>query len=1285
MTHASDHQGPSRRGPRPTKVPVASVLVAATAHRTGGSQEDKERVHSRPTHKAALVGLLIVASLSLLLVGSASAATTRAFVKDFGLTLISETWGVGVDETSGNVLELRSFNSTSGTVSIYGPGGGAPIGVKSAVLPGTFSLNAQAAGLAVDNSSSSASRTVYVANPTESRVMRWRLNAAAEQYEAEPSWKTDGGNSLPDGIAVDSAGNVFVASVELGAPFKGSITEFDPAGNELLHLPTAPLGGPGGLAVAPDGDLFVEIYPSYGERDTTGGIYVFKANGSGAIEAGTEPSKLLNVSSRGIAVDPTNETLLVSGGKSVTEYDLGSLERLGSFGSHQLVESTRIAIDDSTGNVYVAQTGLNASEQYGAVVDQYGVQIPLPNVSTLAPSNRTTTSATLNGTVNPRGLELQGCQFEYGSTIAYGHVVACAESPQEIGTGEAPVPVHADLTGLQIGKHYHYRLVTTVNLADGSAASSEGDDAAFNAAGPLITETEVPEVDVSSALVQATVNANEENTSVFVQYLPESSFKISEWNGAAIAPASPKPIGNGSTAVVVTEELSGLLPLTSYRFRFVAQNGSGAAEGELEESGQEVPHAFTTYPSTRGLPDGRGYEQVSPTAKNGTSILGEPNSGQAASDGQALTFYTSGGIPGGVGAQEYPSFLAARSPSGTGWSTEGILPPATTGPFGKVIGWTENLREVFVSNKPQNEPATLYSRNSSTGALTEIASGIYKKAPYYFAGAAKENGVALFETPEAALTPASATDAPNVYVWDREKAKLRLASVLNDGVAPADGAFAGSYNWFHFGQTPIPPGGAAGTYYTVQQHALSADGSRVFFTAADTGPLYVRENPTRAQSPLDPGGKCQDPNLACTVRVSAPVEGLPDPGTPAAFVGAGENGEVAYFLDAGRLTQNASGTGAFDLYRYQVSSGALTDVTPLTPDAENKHGADVQGVIGMSRDGSTIYFVANGVLADGATPGSCVLGEPIGECNLYVANSSGIDFIAKIGVNGAAQSFVARDLLDWAPSFFFPGGRVLDQAARVSADGQTVLFTSQKQLTTRYANAGVPEIYRYHAGTINCVSCNPTGAAPKGDASLQANPGGYVGPSLTAPVLARNLSPDGNRVFFDSADRLVANDTNGVNDVYEWEAAGTGSCAETWAEGGCIYLISGGNGPQPSYFADADVNGDNAFFLTYQRLVGQDQDEIADAYDARVGGGIPSQNPTSTVPCEGEACAGVAQQAPKSSSPGSSTFNGPGNKTTKPKKTHHRKKRHQAKHPKKRKNKHQKNGRGNHKRRGAGR
>ena len=233
----------------------------------------------------------------------------------------------------------------------------------------------------------------------------------------------------------------------------------------------------------------------------------------------------------------------------------------------------------------------------------------------------------------------------------------------------------------------------------------------------------------------------------------------------------------------------------------------------------------------------------------------------------------------------------------------------------------------------------------------------------------------------------------------------------------------------------------------------------------------------------------------------------------------------------------------------------------------------------------------------------------------------------------------------------------------MSADGGVLLFRSHERLSA-YDNEGMAELYRYDAGAkeLGCVSCNPTGEAPSGSARL-----GSIGLTAFAPeavpsyVLPRNLSADGKRVFFESTDALVANDTNAAGgcdpegsaffpfrscqDVYEWEAAGSGSCEAATQAGGCLYLLSSGTTPKGSFFADASLSGDDAFIATRSGLVLQDQDQLQDVYDARVGGGLASQNQPPAPECESpDGCHGAPSPQPAAATPPSAAFSGPANK-----------------------------------------
>lgn len=60
-----------------------------------------------------------------------------------------------------------------------------------------------------------------------------------------------------------------------------------------------------------------------------------------------------------------------------------------------------------------------------------------PVVKTLAPTGVTATSATLRGTVNPRGHTLTTCEIEFGPTTHYDHFATC---PQPYPSGSTRLP-----------------------------------------------------------------------------------------------------------------------------------------------------------------------------------------------------------------------------------------------------------------------------------------------------------------------------------------------------------------------------------------------------------------------------------------------------------------------------------------------------------------------------------------------------------------------------------------------------------------------------------------------------------------------------------------------------------------------------------------------------------------------------------------------------------------------------------------------------------------------------
>jgi hypothetical protein len=309
-----------------------------------------------------------------------------------------------------------------------------------------------------------------------------------------------------------------------------------------------------------------------------------------------------------------------------------------------------------------------------------------------------------------------------------------------------------------------------------------------------------------------------------------------------------------------------------------------------------------------------------------------------------------------------------------------------------------------------------------------------------------------------------------------------------------------------------------------------------------------------------------------------------------------------------------------------------------------------------------------------------------GHCSLYVLHEGEALFVARL--NG-------KDSFDWTGSVLgiFAGAFDVPKTAFLGKDGEILLFRSRETLT-EYDNEGAAELYRYSATEehLACVSCSPTGEALAAGASFDSiDYSGALSPPVgsVAVTESRNLSVDGNRVFFETTGALLPEDTNGevscpgegshsipaCTDVYQWEAPGTGTCSKG-GEGysvlneGCVYLLSTGKSPFPSFFADASESGSDVFFFTRQGLVAQDTDELQDVYDARVGGGIPSQNQVPPEPCLGaEACHGPVGPAPPKAAPVTPGFIGPGNPAAKHKKQGKAKKHKAKKHKGKKKHK----------------
>ncbi|MGH2912930.1 MAG: hypothetical protein ACRDJ3_10710, partial [Solirubrobacteraceae bacterium] len=380
------------------------------------------------------------------------------------------------------------------------------------------------------------------------------------------------------------------------------------------------------------------------------------------------------------------------------------------------------------------------------------------------------------------------------------------------------------------------------------------------------------------------------------------------------------------------------------------------------------------------------------------------------------------------------------------------------------------------------------------------------------------------------------------------------------------------------GMLPSTPSGPNGLSLS---HVISSDGSRIFWTA-------LEHYPNGGEVWLRPKAIYVREDGLRTVQVSA---------GPATFWTASSDGRFAFYTEAGRLL------------RFDVEDESRSELAGAS--------GGVQGVVGVNEngeDGSFVYFVSHESLSGNANFAGQYPVE--GANNLYLIETDGSGVSHTLFIGALSPS----DRSDWQ----------LETGARTSlltADGQSLEFAAHENLTGNpYPDEGSDEIYVFdaHDDSIYCASC--TAQASGGNESID----------YSLLYHYRVISDDGNRVFFDSEESLVPQDVNGTQDVYEWERNGSGECHQS---AGCVYLLSDGLNEGKAFFVDASASGDDAFVVTRQRLLPQDENEFSDLYDARVDGVKPSAPPE----CSGTGCQGPPAPPTRFAAPATETFAGIGN------------------------------------------
>jgi hypothetical protein len=540
----------------------------------------------RLSRSIVVVALLLFAMMACIAASASAASKVHVFKETFGSST-QPTFGnpisLAVDQVTGDLLvanntlaTLSRFKpngdpdpfSALGTNVIDGKGSGGGPGSGHICVPpsaecdetpennlrvGAFPGRYQ---IAIDNSGGATQGNIYITGETRQLIYvfapdgHWlgNLTAAGATHFGTPTC----------GVAVGSGGTVYV-----GDKATSFVHKFIPTANPPINTdktndfstsqPCNVAAGTGPTA----GFLFVNKENGSVSKlnSTTGAFKYFVAEGAHTVTT----------------VNPASGNVYTSSGSEVLEYDAsGATEAI--LISTLLAASTiqGVAVNESTGNVYITRTGSTSVEVFSPAVSLPLVQARGP------PSNITPTKATLKGDVNPEGLAVTECKFEYLTNAAYvangnsysgPNIPATKACEGSIPTDSTLHAVTGAVTGLLPNTTYHYRVV-----AKNVNGTNSGLDQTFVTANDAITGGAS-----SITGTKATVNGT-----VLPEGLAVTECKFEY--GLTTAYGSSKPcaeaISTDEAEHPVTAALTGLSPNgTIYHYRLAINGGGGSAQG----------------------------------------------------------------------------------------------------------------------------------------------------------------------------------------------------------------------------------------------------------------------------------------------------------------------------------------------------------------------------------------------------------------------------------------------------------------------------------------------------------------------------------------------------------------------------------------------------------------------------------------------------------------------------------------------------------------------------------
>jgi hypothetical protein len=407
---------------------------------------------------------------------------------------------------------------------------------------------------------------------------------------------------------------------------------------------------------------------------------------------------------------------------------------------------------------------------------------PLLGPVTATPSM---TGATLKATIYPYGADTH-YRFEYGPTSGYGTSVPVPDG--DAGSAAYPTAVQEmqTIAGLSPNTTYHYRLVASNSV--GPATGPEAADKTFTTTATPPSVAAGPATPIVGGFnLSGTVNPEGTATTYRFEYGTTTAYGTN-------VPVPDGSAGSGSAAVPVSQDVTALLPNTTYHFRLSAHN-TGPAVTTADQT-------FTTPPSAPAPPSAvvsapvataGGFELEGAINPNGVATHYHFEFGETTAYGENLpepdadigagssSVVVSQEVTGLQPNKTYHYRVVAENAKGPGESADQTFttppdPPVVTAtPFTEsAAGWSLNgtvnanggattyhFQFGITTAYGSNVPATDASAGNGTSpvAVTQLVASLPPEVPYHYrlvahnAGGTSISNDEEFVTPPAASTP----------------------------------------------------------------------------------------------------------------------------------------------------------------------------------------------------------------------------------------------------------------------------------------------------------------------------------------------------------------------------------------------------------------------------------------------------------------------------------------------------------------------------------------------------